>query len=148
FHLLTWEQMTPEHQEFADGDYRGKGRQKRIEQLADNFAGAVLMPQHLLTARWESRSDRDVHTWLNETATELCVSSVALKWRMFYPGLLSKADLLPITDQKLTANGRPSAKQPTPRLFSSEFVQRLHAGLQAGNVSVRRAAALLGMTIE
>jgi len=148
FHLLTWEQMTPEHREFADGDHRGKGRQKRIEQLADNFAGALLMPQRLLAARWESRSDRDLHAWLNETATLLCVSAIALKWRMFYLGLLSRADLLPINDQKLTANGRPRAKQPTPRLFSVEFVQRIHAGLQAGDVSVRRAASLLGMTIE
>lgn len=148
FHLLTWEQMTPEHRELADGDYRGKGRQKRIEQLADNFAGALLMPRRLLIARWKSRDDQEIHDWLNETATEMCVSAQALKWRMFYLGLLSRTDLLHIDDQELTANGRPKAKQPIPRLFSLEFVQRLHTGLLEGDVSVRRAASLLGRTIE
>ncbi len=148
FHLLTWEQMTPEHKEFADGDYRGKGRHKRIEQLADNFAGALLMPQRWLAVRWENRAGQDIHDWLNGTATELCVSALALKWRMFYLGLLSKADLLDIQDMKLTANGRLAEKQPAPRSFSAEFAQRLHAGLLAGDISVRRAGSLLGMTFE
>ncbi|WP_018289694.1 XRE family transcriptional regulator [Verrucomicrobium sp. 3C] len=149
FHLLTWEQMTPEHKELADGDYCGKGRQKRIEQLADNFAGTLLMPRHMLAARRQSRAeDRDLHEWLNETATELCVSAQSLKWRLFYLGLLSKADLMDIDDRKLTANGRPMDKQPKPHLFSAEFAQRLHAGLLAGDLSARRAGSLLGMTFE
>ena len=149
FHLLTWEQMTPAHRETINGDYRGKGRLKRIEQLADNFAGALLMPQRVLTVRWQSRAaDGDPHDWLNDTATELCVSAQALKWRMFYLGLLSKADLLDIDDDKLTANGQPMQKQPKPRLFSEEFAQRLHSGLLRGDLSVRRAGSLLGMTFE
>lgn len=148
FHLLTWEQMTPAHRELTNGDYRGKGKYKRIEHLADNFAGALLMPRQLLTLRWESRDDRELHDWLNEAATELCVSSQALKWRMLYLGFLSRADVSGLDDQKLTANGRPREKQSVPRLFSLEFVQRLHTGLLEGDVSVRRAASLLGMTIE
>jgi XRE family transcriptional regulator, fatty acid utilization regulator len=148
FHLLTWEQMTPEHREITDGEYRGKGRHKRIEQLADNFAGALLMPRRILAERWERRAVADnVHDWLNDAATELCVTAQALKWRMHYLGLLSRADLLDINDHMLTANGRPG-KQPLPRLFSVEFAQRLQEGLAAGDISVRRAAALLGMTIE
>lgn len=148
FHLLTWEQMTPEHRELADGDYRGKGRQKRIEQLADNFAGALLMPWGAVIAKWEARGERDIHEWLNDTASELCVSALALKWRMFYLGLLSKGDLLEVQDRRLTANGRPQEKQSAPRKFSAEFVQRLHTALLAGNLSVRRVASLLGGTIE
>ncbi len=149
FHLLTWEQMTPAHREAINGDYHGKGRQKRIEQLADNFAGALLMPQQKLAVRWQSRlEESELHAWLNKTATELCVSAQALKWRMFYLGLLPRTDLLDIEDQKLTANGRPTQKQPKPRLFSAEFAQRLHAGLLRGALSVRRAGSLLGMTFE
>lgn len=148
FHLLTWEQMTPEHRELTNGDNRGKGRHKRIEQLADNFAGALLMPRRLLIKRWESRGDQEIHDWLNESATELCVSSQALKWRMFYLGLLSKADLRDIHDDRLTANGRPKNNQPIPQLFSAEFMQRLHAGLRGGDLSVRRAASILELTIE
>lgn len=148
FHLLTWEQMTPAHRELTDGDYRGKGKYKRVEQLADNFAGALLMPRRLLARRWDIRGDRDLHDWLNEAATELCVSSQALKWRILYLGLLSKTDVDGIDDQKLTANGRPREKQPVPRLFSPEFAERLHTGVLEGDVSIRRAATLLGMTIE
>lgn len=149
FHLLTWEQMTPEHRELTDGEYRGKGRQKRIEQLADNFAGALLMPWRQVAVRWRSRrEEEDIHDWLNKTATELCVSAQAMKWRLFYLGFLSRADLLGIQDSKLTANGRPADKQPAPRLFSAEFVQRLHTGLLAGDVSVRRAASLLDLKLE
>ncbi|WP_298189071.1 XRE family transcriptional regulator [Metallibacterium sp.] len=148
FHVLTWEQMTPEHRESVNGDYCGKGRHKRIEQLADNFAGALLMPQRTLTVRFQSREGEDLHRWLNETATEWCVSAQALKWRMFYLGLLSKAELVNIDDRELTANGRPMQKQPKPRLFSAEFAQRLHAALLAGDLSVRRAGSLLRMTFE
>ena len=48
----------------------------------------------------------------------------------------------------LTANGRLREQQSVPRLFSTEFVQRLHTGLARGDLSVRRAAGLLGLTIE
>jgi XRE family transcriptional regulator, fatty acid utilization regulator len=147
FHLLTWEQMTPEHTEQADGIYRGKGRQKRIEQLADNFAGALLMPWHVVLPRWKSRTGGDVHSWFNENASALCVTAQALKWRLHYLGLLGKADLLEIHDARLTANGR-AGRQPKPRPFSAEFVKRLHVALSAGDLSVRRAASLLGTTID
>ncbi|HWP56931.1 MAG TPA: XRE family transcriptional regulator [Candidatus Acidoferrales bacterium] len=147
FHLLTWEQMTPEHTEQADGNYRGKGRHKRIEQLADNFAGAILMPWHAVFPKWESRPKGDIHSWLNRTASGLCVTAQALKWRLHYLGLISKADLLEIQDARLTANGRPG-RQPKPRPFSAEFVKRLHVALSAGKLSVRRAASLLGTTID
>ncbi|MDQ3564635.1 MAG: XRE family transcriptional regulator [Pseudomonadota bacterium] len=147
FHLLTWEHMTPAHIEESDGNYRGKGRHKRIEQLADNFAGAILMPSHVLLPRWESRGKRDPHNWLNATASTLCVTAKALKVRMCYMGLLSQADLLDIQDSKLTANGRPG-RQPVPRLFSADFAQMLHAALSEGRLSVRRAASLLETTIK
>ena len=39
FHILTWDAMPPEHVEYA-GDFGGN----RVEQLANNFAAAVLMP--------------------------------------------------------------------------------------------------------
>jgi Zn-dependent peptidase ImmA (M78 family)/DNA-binding XRE family transcriptional regulator len=145
FHLLTWEQMPPEHTE-TDIPRGGKGR--RVEQLADNFASALLMPERTLVPRWETRGKRDIHTWLNETARSLLVTAVALKWRLVQLGWLDKADLLKIQDTRLTANGRPREQQSVPRLFSTEFVQRLHTGLARGDLSVRRAAGLLGLTIE
>ncbi len=51
-------------------------------------------------------------------------------------------------DAKLTANGRPAKEQQVPRLFCENFVRRMHTGLAKGQLSVRRAASLLEMTIE
>lgn len=145
FHLLTWEQMPPEHTE-SEIPRSGKGR--RIEQLADNFASALLMPERSLAPRWQARGEREIHAWLNATATEFRVTAVALKWRLVQLGWLGKADLLDIRDDRLTANGRPKKEQPVPKLFSLEFVQRLHHALSEGELSVRRAAALLDTTID
>lgn len=145
FHLLTWEQMPPEHTEM-EIPRGGKGR--RVEQLADNFASALLMPERALAPRWQARGEREIHAWLNATASELLVTAVALKWRLVQLGWLGKADLLDIRDAKLTANGRPKKDQPVPKLFGPEFIQRLHAALAEGDLSVRRAASLLDMTIE
>ena len=145
FHLLTWEQMPPEHRE-TEIPRGGKGR--RVEQLADNFASALLMPERTLTPRWQARDERDIHAWLNATASELLVTAVALKWRLVQLGWLTKADLSGIKDAKLTANGRPKKDQPVPRPFGPEFVQRLQTALSEGDLSVRRAASLLEMTIE
>jgi Zn-dependent peptidase ImmA (M78 family)/transcriptional regulator with XRE-family HTH domain len=143
FHLLTWEQMPPEHRE-EEIPRGGKG--KRVEQLADNFASALLMPEHTLTPCWQARGETDIHKWLNATATQLLVTAVALKWRLVQLGWIGKAELLEIVDSRLTANGRP--KEPLPQLFSDEFVKCLHGALSKGDLSVRRAASLLEMTIE
>src|SRR5258706_12827279 len=43
FHLLTWDAMPPEHVEEATETGRG-----RVEQLANNFASALLMPRKVL----------------------------------------------------------------------------------------------------
>jgi XRE family transcriptional regulator, fatty acid utilization regulator len=145
FHLLTWEQMPPAHTE-TEIPRGGKG--KRIEQLADNFASALLMPERTLTPRWQARGEGDIHGWLNTTASELLVTAVALKWRLVQLGWLTKAELSEIKDTKLTANGRPKKDQSVPRLFGPEFVERLHTALSEGELSVRRAASLLQMTIE
>jgi Zn-dependent peptidase ImmA (M78 family)/DNA-binding XRE family transcriptional regulator len=145
FHLLTWEQMPPEHRE-AEIPRGGKGR--RVEQLADNFASALLMPERTLAPRWQARGTADIHLWLNATATELMVTAVALKWRLVQLGWLGKADLLEIHDARLTANGRPKHPLPQPKRFSAEFVERLQEALARGALSVRRAASLLEVTID
>ena len=148
FHLLTWEQMQPEYREPIEGDYRGKGRHKRIEQLADNFAAALLMPERVLSPLWQPRGKQDIHTWLNRTATAFLVSAKALKWRLINLGWLSKPKQSEIDDARLRANGRPRKEQATPKLYSEDFASRLHAGLSKGDLSVRRAASLLELTIE
>lgn len=145
FHLLTWEQMPPQH---TETEVPPRGKAKRVEQLANNFASALLLPEQTLVSRWKSRVEHDIHKWLNDTASALLVSAQALKWRIVQLGWFKKTDLSAIQDAKLTANGRPKKEQSVPRLFSAEFVQRLHTGLNKGQLSVRRAATLLGLLIE
>lgn len=148
FHILTWEQMPPEHAETAEFRYQGKGRQKRVEQLANNFAAALLMPERVLRRRWEARGGREIHGWLNSTASAFLVTAQALKWRLANLGWLTEADLSKIDDARLTFNGRPKTQQPLPGLFSAEFVKRLHTALAKGQLSVRRAAEILDLKIE
>lgn len=148
FHLLTWEQMPPEHKELIESNHRGKGRHKRVEQLADNFAAALLMPERALVPLWTARNEQDIYVWLKRTASEFLVSAKALKWRLINLGWLTKAELLDISEARLTANGRPREEQQTPRLFGETFVRRLHLALGKGQLSVRRAARLLELTID
>lgn len=149
FHLLTWEQMPPEHSEPIEESYRGKGKHKRVEQLANNFAAALLIPRRVLERLWHARDEQNINEWLNKTASKFLVTAKALRWRVNNLKWLSKADEAAIQEDRLIANGRPLKEQRTkPELFSREFVQRLHAALSEGDLSVRRAASLLEMTIE
>lgn len=145
FHLLTWQQMPPEHTE-TDTPHGTKA--KRIEQLANNFATALLMPKRVLLPRWQARGGQEIHQWLNSTASDFLVTAKALKWRMVNLGWLTKGELSKINDAKLTFNGRSKSQQPLPGLFSADFVKRLHTGLAKGQLSVRRAAEILDLDIE
>lgn len=148
FHLLTWAQMPPEHREAIQGDRRGKSRHNRVEQLADNFAAALLMPERALAPLWKARGTEDIHAWLNRTASDFLVTALALKWRVTNLGWLTKADSLDVIEARLTANGRPRQEQQTPRLYCEAFVRRLHVALAKGQLSVRRAASLLETSID
>lgn len=147
FHLLTWDVMPPERVETVDVPRGGKGN--RVEQLAENFAAALLMPAAIMRARWEARDPSvDLHDWLNETAVDLRVSAVACKWRLHNLDCLSKADLLDINDQRLVANGRPADAERPVRPFSERFVQRIASAIDAGRLSVKRAASLLALSLS
>ena len=145
FHLLTWEAMPPDRVESREVLPR-KGN--RVERLAENFAGALLMPRHVIQREWKDKGNGDPHQWLNATATSLGVSAVALKWRAVILGLLSDAEAKRLDDRLLAANGRlTSGKEEPPRLFSDDFVRRVHGAIQAGRLSVRRAARLLDVRL-
>src|SRR6185503_20572604 len=57
FHILTWEAMPPEHSE----ESRETGG-NRVEQLANNFASAVLMPAVILDGfgDWATVPEREL----------------------------------------------------------------------------------------
>lgn len=145
FHILTWEAMPPEYMEEAS-DFGGS----RVEQLANNFAAAVLMPSSALREFDDcARLDMDeLAARLNAVADELHVTSSALRWRLAALGRLTKARARAVPESALRNNGRESAPCEPPPLFSRPFAELLAAALERGCISVRRAASLCGLLIE
>ncbi len=145
FHILTWEAMPPEHVEDAS-EFGGN----RVEQLANNFAAAVLMPSSALREFDDcARLDMDgLVARLNAVADELGVTSSALRWRLAALRRLTKARANAIPEGALRNNGQESVPCEPPALFSKSFVELLAASLEEGYISVRRAASLCGLLIE
>lgn len=136
FHLLTWEAIPPRQVESVEP---AKGKGTRVEQLAENFAAALLMPARVVRERWERRGDEEVAVWLGRTASELRVSAPALRWRLINLRLLPEAAPAPLRTR------RP-AQQPRPALFSRAFVARVAGAVETGRLSLRRAASLLDLS--
>ena len=88
FHILTWDAMPPEHYEAAQETGR-----TRVEQLANNFAAALLMPAAALRrfGVWSNLVEEEMIRRLNAAADELQVTSSALRWRLAALGELKPA---------------------------------------------------------
>jgi XRE family transcriptional regulator, fatty acid utilization regulator len=143
FHILTWDAMPPER---LDGTGHTRA-QKRVEQLADSFASALLMPREVL-ARFGDPED-DIVAWLNRTATQLGVSAVALKWRLVTIGKLDRQVASAIEDEALRNNGQGSDQvHELPLRFGKRFIEVVANAISKGHLSVRRAAKLLDMSID
>ncbi|TXM67203.1 ImmA/IrrE family metallo-endopeptidase [Methylobacterium sp. WL12] len=143
FHVLTWDAMPPER--LDDGVGSGK-IQKRIETMAEKFASALLMPREVLANHQPAEID---HDWLNRTATALGVSSVALKWRLVSLGLTDADTARTFDDRFLSRNGAPDGhRDEVPPLFGRRFMTVMAAGIEKGQVSVRRVAKLLAVSID
>ncbi len=137
FHALTWEAIKPDYRESNALDERHQG--KRIEQLADNFAAALLMPQASLDQVLDCNR-RDDLAHLCEVAALLRVAPVALAWRLFNLKLISDETRRNLSQEKQ----RPSVSGP-PRRFSLLFVEMLHEALNKGQLSARKAAKAMGL---
>jgi XRE family transcriptional regulator, fatty acid utilization regulator len=145
FHILTWDAMPPEHTE--DASETGKGR---VEQLANNFASAVLMPAAALDrfGDWSGFHGRDLVAKLNATADALEVTASALKWRLVTLGRLDPATARGVSDAALRYNGHEAVERNPPPLFSKPFIEVMALALRDGRISVRRAAGLLDLTLD
>ena len=141
FHILTWDTLPPEHVEEAS-----ERSQNRVEQLANNFASAVLMPAASLERFGEVEGD--VVAWLNATADALAVTATALKWRLVALKRLDLAQATKIPDAALRNNGREVAGGEPPPLFSTPFMEVIALAIDEGQISARRAADVLDMTID
>lgn len=145
FHVLTWEAMPPEHSEDAV-----EVSTNRVEQLANSFASALLMPSYALDrfGEWSGMAANELVARLNAVADELQVTSSALKWRLVSAGRLAHAEARAIQDAALRNNGHARLDAATPALFSRTFAEVMAKGLDEGQLSVRRAAALLDIRID
>jgi len=145
FHILTWDAMPP--QRLEDASETGGNR---IEQLANNFASAVLMPVPVLDrfGDWSAVPAAELPARLNAVAQELQVTSSALKWRLVALDRLKQAVARAIPDAALRNNGREQIDEIAPPLFSRPFMEVINLAIDAGRVSMRRAAGLLDLTVE
>ncbi len=145
FHILTWETMPPEHAEAA---LETGGN--RVEQLANSFASALLMPRNVLEpyGAWADLDDDVLVTKLNAAADDLQVTATALKWRLVALDALKPARARAIPDASLRYNGRQAGESSPPPLFSRPFMEVIGLAIREGRVSVRRAADLLSLTID
>ena len=148
FHILTWDAMPPEHSEEAK-EIGGN----RVEQLANNFASAVLMPKTALAryGQWAELEDDALIARLNAAADWLLVTASALKWRLVALDWLKPARARAIPDAALRNNGhngREAPKIALPLLFSKPFMEVIGRAIDEGRVSTRRAAGLLDLTVE
>jgi Zn-dependent peptidase ImmA (M78 family)/DNA-binding XRE family transcriptional regulator len=145
FHILTWDTMPPEHSEAAV-----ETGGNRVEQLANNFASAVLMPAKVLDgmADWSALAEAALVARLNGAADQLKVTASALKWRLVALNRLKPATARAIPDAALRNNGRGEGAAVPPPPFSKPFVEVIGLAIEAGHVSARRASGLLDLTVD
>jgi len=137
FHALTWDAMKPDHRESNSLEDRNKG--KRIEQLANSFAAALLMPLASLDRLIDQDRTNDI-AHLREVAALLRVAPVTLAWRLYNLKRIDHDTRRNLSQEKQ----RPSVSGP-PKRFSATFVKMLHEALENGRLSARKAAKAVGL---
>ncbi len=142
FHLLTWDAMPPRRVEPLE---RKGTKGNRVEQMAESFAAALLMPAAILASRWNARGGEPLPRWMGRTAAELRVSVTALRWRLVNLGLITARAADEAVKNVPTQRAWGAAARPLP--FSRRFVARVADAVDAGRLSLRRAASLLGLTV-
>lgn len=140
FHVLTWDAMPPRRVEPLEVK-PAKGN--RVEQMAESFAAALLMPSPIVSDRWAARNGEELPLWMGRTAAQLRVSVPALQWRLVNLGLMSKAQAQAVGSAPRVA----AAGAGMPPLFSRRFIERVAGAVEEGRLSMRRAAGLLGLSL-
>jgi Zn-dependent peptidase ImmA (M78 family)/transcriptional regulator with XRE-family HTH domain len=140
FHALTWDRMQPTRRESNSLEERGKN--KRIEQLADNFAAALLTPGDALNKLVDKGKINNI-SYLYDVATLFRVTPSALAWRLHNLKLI-KED----TRQQLLQGKQWSSPFTQPKPFSMALVRMLHETLEHGRLSAHKAAKTMGLGLN
>lgn len=135
FHLLTWDKMPPS--EIEDVSDNGGSR---VEQLANAFASALLMPKRILDryGEWRRLGDAERAARMREVADFFRVSVSALHWRLVGLKLLGR--LTKMLEISAPAN---AYLQDTPPAFSPAFMRVMADAIERGDISVARLAKLI-----
>ncbi len=146
FHLGTWNEMPPPRVESSDAAWEGHvtyaaARYRRIEQLADSFAAGLLMPSWALDQL--GRAHGDPAAWIAAGADYLGVSARSLRWRLV--NTRREPQLAQVTDEALREAFQDRPNTDLPPLFSKAFVETLGRAIEAGNISIMRAARLVDL---
>ena len=156
FHLITWDFLGPQANT-TDGSITTWPN--RVEQLAEAFSAALLMPEHRLSEQIHARRDgREISKRdLIEIAEIFDVSTQALVWRLFnlklitraqVEALLTDASFRRVGDQR-AMEGQTSQPQPDTQIILPErFLRLLKTAYLQGDVSAGRAANLMGQTLS
>jgi hypothetical protein len=135
FHILTWDRMKPKPVEEAC-----ESGGNRIEQLANKFASALLMPRRLLErfGEWRRLGDLERAKRMREVADYFKVSVTALHWQLVNLKFLgAQAFMVEVVrcPQEYVSD-RPPA-------FSRTFMKVIGAAIDQGRLSASKAAKLL-----
>lgn len=140
FHLLTWDRMPPGR---IDVNKPRASKAKRMERLANAFASRLLFPKEEIKHQWEARDpNRPLVDTLKDLAGHFGSSSQAVFWRLVFDELLEKD-----TIGDYTTLQDPDG-EPPPLVFSDPFIRTLHHGLDRGLISARKAAKVMGLSLE
>jgi Zn-dependent peptidase ImmA (M78 family)/DNA-binding XRE family transcriptional regulator len=143
FHLLTWDTIKPDYSEYRDE----QNKSKRSEQLANCFASALLMPEEIIRTLWAQAPEDDEtewRSWVFDSAHRLHVTPLALLWRFVQLELIDSKSAKESEDWSVVHE----IEGDKPPRFSLDFMKTLGHGLEEGRISVRRAAALIDLTID
>ena len=140
FHALTWDAIKPDHRESNSTEDRNKV--KRIEQLANAFAAALLMPKSSIKRLIDPTRTNDV-SHLCEVAALLRVAPITLAWRLFNLKLIDDQ-----TKNRLLQERQRQSISGTPKQFSLAFVKMLHEALDKGRLSARKAAKAISLNLS
>lgn len=139
FHLLTWDTMPPAR---LDTERPIKDA-NRIEQMANNFAAGLLMPAESIRESWRELGDGELAERIHAMASLFHVSASAMKWRILNLELV-KRNSLP-SDVELAAKvGQFAGERSAPPQFNAKFVGLVYSAVEAGRLSLRKAAAIFG----
>lgn len=148
FHLLTWQTMPPKRIE--SNALPVEKDEKRVEQLAENFAAGLLMPKRTIDSLLTNSPPPKgigLAGWLRTSAAQLGVSGSALKWRLHNLGVIKLAQLDSVADEVLRSNTDETNTRLPPR-YSKRFVSAVSWGIDEGHVSARRIAQLLAISVD